>query len=193
MTRGSPLLARFDSVPGMATPDDMMQLTLGQRWTEWVLPQNSVSAAWQRPHMLLISVPDPDPRIAMLVANSTVKVGLLQTGSVAVLLLRTLPLGTIECPRPYLVGDPEPEVSYGDGEHILWNMVLVQANIITNMRAFTTSPQMTKHIRRIFSEQRAEGPVTTEQFDSILDRWRETVQDERMAWARCLVTCNGGD
>jgi hypothetical protein len=177
----------------MALPDDMVQLTLGQEWTEWSLPQGTLSAAWQRPHMILISVPDPDPGIAAAVAECPVKVGLLQTASIAVLLVRPGPLGTIECPRPYLVGDTEPEVSYGDGEHILWNMILVQRNIITNMRAFTTSPQVTKHIRRIFSEQRAEGPVTTEQFDRALDRWRESVQDERTAWQRCLVTCNGGD
>jgi hypothetical protein len=127
------------------------------------------------------------------VAQTRLKIGIMQTQSVGVLLVRAGIMGTLECPRPYLVGDNEPEITYGDGEHILWSMVLVQAGIVTNIRAFTTSPHITRHIRRIFAEQRAAGPITTPRFDEILEDWYKGIPDEKTAWSRCLATCAAGD
>jgi hypothetical protein len=177
----------------MSSSDEMMALHVGTPWTAWSLPTDGPSAAWHHPHLLVISVPDPSPRLTEALPESRVRLGILQTQSLAVLLIRADVLGTIECPRPYLIGDDEPEITYGEGEHILWKLVLVQAGIITNIRAFTTSPQITRHVRRIFSEQRAEGPITPTRFEEILDDWYKSVRDDRTAWSRCLATCYGGD
>lgn len=128
-------------------------------------------------------------------ATSPIRVGFTQFGPLIVCMMKSpaLPASIVESPRPFLEGDPPPEVTIEKGEHILWRMVTVSRGIILNMRAFTTSPQVTIFLRRAFAEQRANGPITFAEADQWIARWKWECPTEREAWKRVVVSCKGGD
>lgn len=128
-------------------------------------------------------------------STASLRLGFTQFGPLVICMMKSsaLPTTMVESPRPFLEGDVEPEITIEEGDHILWQMVTVSKGIILNMRAFTTSPQVTTFLRRAFSEQRANGPITFAEADQWITRWQQECPTEREAWKRVMVTCKGGD
>lgn len=128
-------------------------------------------------------------------ATSTIRLGFAQFGPLVICMMKSsaLPVTMLESPRPFIVGDPAPEVTVEDGDHMLWMLVTVSRGIILNMRAFTTSPRITVFLRRAFAEQRAHGPISYEQSDAWIRQWQAECPTDREAWKRVVVSCLAGD
>lgn len=175
---------------------DGFLLALGEPWDDSVfhIPREFPSFGWQTDQFLVLGDPDAEVDVGRF-ERSTIRLGFAQHGPVAFILMKTdgLPMALMEAVRPYLVGDDPPEIHVSPGDHLLWQMVTVSAGVIVNLRAFTTSPQVTVWLRRVFAEQRAHGPITTAECDRWLDSWRAATPDLRETWRRVEVTCKAGD
>jgi hypothetical protein len=179
-------------VSDAATPEDpYLAVLLGEPWPGVPLPMGD-SAGWHWPFLVVLGTGERGTGVVEWFRQERKRIGLIQSGPMGVLVLGT-GLGVVDCPRPYLVGDPVPDVEPYGGDHVLWKVVLVQRGVVADLTAFTTSPAFTKHLRRVFAEQRARGPLTRREADVAIARFQVEVPDERALWRRCLVTSRAGD
>lgn len=179
--------------------DDAVVLNLGQPWPQdyFRVPDDFPTFGWQMSgNSPFLVVGDPDGVMTEHeVATAPVRLGFTTFGPLVICMMKcpALPATMVESPRPFIIGDPPPEITIEKGDHILWQMVTVSRGIILNMRAFTTSPQVTVWLRRAFAEQRANGPISYAESDHWIARWREATPTEREAWKRVEVSSKGGD
>lgn len=170
-------------------------LTVGEPWpaNEFSIPANGVSFGWHLGNLLVIGDPLSEIDIKAYL-TSPIRVGIAEFGPLGIIVIDAEGLpAPLDCARPYLFGDPPPEVVIGEGDHILWNMAVVQAGLIANLRAFTTSPDTTVVLRRIASGQRAQGPLSQSEADVWIDAWYEAAPSAAAAWSACAVICQSGD
>lgn len=174
-------------------------LTVGQRWRQdlFPLPTDVPTFGWHfsGEHPLLV-VGDPDGvLLPEMASHARLELGFAAFGPLAVVMLRSQdwPFLSMDSPRPYLDGDDAPEVQVSDGHHLLWTMAVVSQGVVTALRAFTASPEVTVWLRRRFAEQRARGPVSFEESDVWISRWQELTETEAALWSMAQVTCHAGD
>lgn len=169
-------------------------LTVGQPWPadEFHIPEEGVSFGWHTGYLLVIGDPFSEIDRERYVA-APLQLGFAEFGPLAVVALAAdgIP-ASLDCARPFLPEDQPPEVSIDPADHLLWQAVLVQGGIVTNLRAFTTSPQVTVLLRRVAASQRAHGPLTYEQADDWIRLWHREAPTEESVWALCSVHCVSG-
>ena len=170
-------------------------LSVGEQWPEsqLVLPEEGLSFGWHGGNFLVIGDPHKEVDLAEYI-RSSIRLGFTEFGPMAVIAFAAdgIP-ASLDCARPYLPEDDVPEVTIEPAEHMLWQVALVQAGVVTNLRAFTTSPAVTILLRRVAAMQRAQGPLTYELADAWIQRWHQAAPSEEVLWARCMVQCLAGD
>ena len=170
-------------------------LSVGERWpgAEGDLPEDALSFGWHLGNLLVIGDPHKEVNLPHYI-QSRIRLGFAEFGPFAVLAFEAHGIpALLDCARPYLPGDPPPEVSIEPSQHMLWQVALVQAGVVTNLRAFMTSPAVTVLLRRVAAMQRAQGPIEMDEADGWLQRWYRAAPSEEMVWARCMVQCLAGD
>jgi len=169
--------------------------SVGEKWPPGVfdMPDEDLSFGWHSRNLLVIGDPNREVDLSTYI-QSPIRLGFAEFGPLPILAFRAdgLP-ASLDAAQPYLPGDDPPEVTLEPGEHILWQTVLVQAGVVTNIRAFTTSQAVTVLLRRVAAIQRAWGPLTFELADEWLRRWHMAAPSENVLWARCTVQCWSGD
>lgn len=174
---------------------DGVYLALGQPWPEnqFDIPHDGLSFGWHSGNFLVIGDPFAEVDLGKYV-NASIKVGFAEHGPLAVVIIDAPGLpAALDSARPYLSGDEAPEIVIEPADHIVWQLVLVQAGIITNLRAFTTSPDVTVFLRRVMAGQRAAGPLSYAEADVWIQDWFATAPSEADVWAACAVVCRSGD
>lgn len=180
--------------------DDLMPIVVGQRWNGPVPlpPGDSFGCHFTpgMPNLLLLAWDPPYAPFEPLMDATTTRVGLVEFGRLVIVLLKVGPQ-VLESPSPYLLGSDPPEVSWDPEhptrEHMAWTLVIVQAGVVARMRMFTTGPRFSVALRRMLAAQRAAGPMTEDEADVEIARWRAACPTVEAAWERCEVTSKAGD
>lgn len=167
--------------------------------------------SWDPPSLLLMVVPSDDADLAAALEVGDLALGVASAGPVPVLTLRVRDhgrdLGYWEAPSPWRTGNPAPEVPVEDpAARILWQLVVVEGAAgygraspglpgrfpVVSLRAFTTSPALTRTLRRLRAEQRAAGPMTALEVDAAIGDYYARAGEGVAAWRRCVITSKGG-
>jgi hypothetical protein len=169
-------------------------LAVGQPWPkdEFSIPSEGVSFGWHEGYLLVIGDPYCEINLERYVSSS-LRLGFAEFGPLAVIAVAAEGIpASLDCARPFLPEDQPPEVTIDLADHLLWRAVLVQAGIVTNLRAFTTSPEVTVLLRRVAAAQRAHGPLTYAQADDWIRLWYREAPTEEVVWTLCSVQCESG-
>jgi hypothetical protein len=170
-------------------------LTVGAPWpaNEFELPADGLSFGWHLSHLLVIGDPFSEIDIETY-RSSAIRVGIAEFGPLGIVAIEAggIP-APLDCARPYLLGDAVPEVGIEEGDHVVWQMAIVQAGVVANIRAFTTSPETTVVLRRIAAGQRAAGPMSMSEADEWIHRWYQETPSATEVWQSCSVICQSGD
>lgn len=179
---------------------EFLTFTVGEPWDtgSWPLPTGGVSIGWYANAPELVVIGDP-PAVIDADAFSTARfrIGFATHGPLTFLMLDDPCLGPaggfLEAGTGWLHDQDAPEVTIEDADHIVWSLVLVTGGTVSALRAFTTSPAVTRWLRRARAEQRATGPLTGPQFLEARQSWITRYSDPKSAWRAAELTSWAGD
>lgn len=189
---------------------DYTPITVGEAFPGDLLDLPGLT--WDPPGFLVMVVPSDDVALRVALTGDNLSLGVASAGPVPVLMLRVRDhdggtvLGHWEAPSAWREGNPPPEVRVEEADRILWQFVVVEGGPgytrtsrglprelpVVSLRAFTTSPALTRVLRRLRSEQRAAGPMTDAEVSAAIDEHYARVPSGADAWRRCLITSRVG-
>lgn len=170
---------------------------------------DSLSSYWDGISLLVLVVPNSDAELLEGLASGQLQLGVYSDGPFRSVVLRVRHQGQVladwRISLPWTDGEP-PDLPLCQDERMLWQLVVCTTNTdyeaddpvsyrhlpVAALRVFTTSPVVTRAMRRMAAEQRAAGPVTREQVVSALSEMRQRfgAQDQ---WDRCVAYSWAGE